>query len=51
MTREAYEQYLRIYRTLCSLEISGEHNIITLATCLQAMKELESEFQINTEEE
>ena len=51
MTRQIYEQYLRIYHTLCSLEISGEHNIITLATCLQAMKELESSFQIEQEEE
>lgn len=51
MTQEAYEQYLRIYHTLCTLEISGEHNIITLATCLQAMKELENSFILNKVEE
>lgn len=48
MTQQMHEQYLRIYNTLCTLEVSGEHNIITLATCLQALKELENEFIIDS---
>ena len=48
MTQKTYEQLIRIYNTLCTLEISGEHNIITLATCLQAIKELENEFIIDS---
>ena len=48
MKQSVYDQYVRIYNTLCTLEVSGEHNIITLASCLQAMKELENHFIIDT---
>ena len=52
MTQKHYNQLRQIHQILGTLSISGEKNIVSLATCLEALKEIliEAETEINKEE-